>query len=47
MRLPNESMHDGTIVDVPFFDREKAIVRGLNQNILERPVIKPREGNAV
>jgi aminomethyltransferase len=47
MRLPNESMHDGTIVDVPFFDREKAIVRGLNQNILERPVNKPREGNAV
>jgi aminomethyltransferase len=47
MRLPNESMHDGTIVDVPFFDREKAIVRGLNQNIPERPVNKPREGNAV
>ena len=37
LRLPDGSVHEGTIVDVPFFDQEKAIVRGLNQNIPERP----------
>jgi aminomethyltransferase len=37
LRLPDGSVHEGTIVDVPFFDQEKAIVRGLNKNIPERP----------
>lgn len=37
LRLPDGSVHEGTIVDVPFFDREKAIVRGVDRNIPERP----------
>lgn len=38
MRLPDGTMHAGQIVDVPFFDREKNIVRGLDRTIPERPV---------
>jgi aminomethyltransferase len=37
LRLPDGSVHEGTIVDVPFFDREKAIVRGVDRNIPKRP----------
>ena len=39
MRLPDGSTHDTQIVDVPFFDREKAIVRGVDRSIPERPTI--------
>ena len=39
MRLPDGSTHDTQIVDVPFFDREKAIVRGLDRSIPKRPTM--------
>jgi len=39
MRLPDGSIHDTQIVDVPFFDREKAIVRGLDRSIPKRPTV--------
>ena len=37
MRLPDGSLHDGKIVDLPFFDREKKIVRGIDRSIPKRP----------
>lgn len=37
MRGPDESLHEVRIVDVPFFDREKNIVRGLDRTIPDRP----------
>lgn len=37
MRLPDGTVHDGQVVDVPFFDREKNIVRGLDRSIPQRP----------
>lgn len=37
MRLPDGSVHDGQVVDVPFFDREKKIVRGIDRTIPEIP----------
>ena len=37
MRLPDGSLHDGEIVDLPFFDREKKIVRGIDRSIPKRP----------
>ena len=39
MRLPYGSTHDTKIVEVPFFDREKAIVRGLDRSIPQRPTM--------
>ena len=33
LRLPNNEIHFGRIVEIPFFDREKKIVRGLDRNI--------------
>ena len=33
LRLPNKSSHRASIVGLPFFDKEKAIVRGLNRSI--------------
>ncbi|MDE0534267.1 MAG: aminomethyltransferase family protein [Albidovulum sp.] len=33
MRLPNGEIHRGRIVDIPFFDREKKIVRGVDRTI--------------
>ena len=39
MRLPDGSTHDTQIVEVPFFDREKAIVRGLDRSIPQRPTM--------
>ena len=37
MRLPNGSVHEGEIVELPFFDREKNIVRGVDRSIPKRP----------
>ena len=37
MRLPNGSIHEGEIVDLPFFDREKNIARGVDRTIPKRP----------
>ena len=37
MRLPNGSLHDGQIVQPPFFDPDKKIVRGLDRSIPKRP----------
>ena len=37
MRLPDGAVHDGRIVDLPFFDRERKIVRGVDRTIPERP----------
>jgi aminomethyltransferase len=37
LRLPDGSIHEGQIVDVPFFDREKNIVRGIDRSIPTRP----------
>jgi glycine cleavage system aminomethyltransferase T len=33
LRLPDGKVHTADIVDVPFFDRQKAIVRGLDRTI--------------
>lgn len=38
MRLTDESLHDGKIVELPFFDREKKIVRGIDRSIPKRTV---------
>ncbi|MEP2030299.1 MAG: aminomethyltransferase family protein [Paracoccaceae bacterium] len=38
MRLPGGGVHDVQIVEVPFFDRKKNIVRGVDRSIPERPV---------
>ena len=37
MRLPDGSLHDAQIVQPPFFDPDKKIVRGLDRSIPERP----------
>ena len=37
MRLPNGSLHDVQIVQPPFFDLDKKIVRGLDRSIPQRP----------
>jgi aminomethyltransferase len=37
MRLPDGSVHEGKIVQPPFFDQEKNIVRGIDRSIPERP----------
>jgi len=39
MRLPDGSLHNGKIVQPPFFDQEKNIVRGVDRSIPERPAI--------
>ena len=39
MRLPDGSTHDTQVVDLPFFDREKNIVRGVDCTIPARPSI--------
>ena len=37
MRLPDGGIHEGQIVQTPFFDREKNIVRGVDRSIPKRP----------
>jgi aminomethyltransferase len=37
MRLPDGSLHKSEIVQPPFFDQEKNIVRGVDRSIPERP----------
>ena len=37
LRLPNGTTNDCQIVELPFFDRERRIVRGLDRTIPERP----------
>jgi len=37
MRLPNGSLNDAQIVQPPFFDLDKKIVRGLDRSIPQRP----------
>lgn len=37
MQLPDGGAHEGQIVDLPFFDREKRIARGLDRTIPDRP----------
>ena len=38
IRLPDGKVHPCEVVDLPFFDREKKIVRGLDRSIPEIPV---------
>lgn len=38
MRLSDGSKHVGEIVQIPFFDRERKIVRGLDRTIPQRPL---------
>ena len=37
IKLPNGSSHEGDIVELPFFDREKNIVRGIDKKIPSIP----------
>lgn len=37
LRLPDGSVHASNVVALPFFDREKHIVRGVNRTIPKRP----------
>ena len=37
MRLPDGCIHEGQVVELPFFDRKKTIVRGVDRSIPERP----------
>ena len=37
MRLPDGSIHQGRIVDIPFYDHAKQIARGVDRSIPERP----------
>jgi aminomethyltransferase len=37
MYIPDGSKHESCIVALPFFDRKKNIVRGLDQTIPNRP----------
>ena len=37
MQLPDGTAHEGKVVELPFYDREKAIVRGVDRSIPERP----------
>jgi len=39
LRLPDGNIHEGEIVELPFFDREKNIVRGIDRTIPERPTV--------
>jgi len=39
LRLPNGTMHNSQAVEVPFFDREKKIARGIDRRIPVRPEI--------
>ena len=39
MKLADGRRHQGDIVDLPFFDREKKIVRGIDRRIPQRPDI--------
>jgi glycine cleavage system aminomethyltransferase T len=38
LKLPDGSIHAGEIVDLPFFDKEKNIVKGVDRTIPVRPV---------
>ena len=35
--LPDKSSHKGTIVDSPFYDKEKKIVKGIDRSIPSKP----------
>ena len=37
LKLPNGSSHSGKIVNLPFFDREKNIARGIDRSIPSKP----------
>ncbi len=37
IRLPDGSTHEGRVVELPFFDQEKKIVRGIDRSIPPRP----------
>ena len=37
MQLSDGTMHEGSIVDLPFFDKEKRLVKGLDRNLPKRP----------
>ncbi|HCU86381.1 MAG TPA: hypothetical protein DGP39_02535 [Verrucomicrobiales bacterium] len=36
MQMPNGTIHVGVVVDLPFFDKQKEIVRGINKDIPTR-----------
>lgn len=36
MQMPNGTIHDGVVVNLPFFDKQKEIVRGINRDIPKR-----------
>ena len=36
MKLPNGNVHQGEVVELPFYDREKKIARGIDQTIPKR-----------
>ena len=35
--LPDKSSHKGIIVDLPFYDKEKKIVKGIDRSIPSKP----------
>jgi len=37
MQMPDGATHEGTIVDLPFFDKEKRLVKGLDSNLPKLP----------
>ena len=37
MQLSDGTMHEGIIVDLPFFDKEKRLVKGLDRSLPKRP----------
>ena len=41
IRLPDGTLHYGQVVELPFFDREKKIVRGVDRSIPERSAYRP------
>ena len=35
--LPDNSSHIGVVVDLPFYDKEKKIVKGIDRSIPSKP----------
>jgi hypothetical protein len=37
MQMSDGTIHEGTIVDLPFFDKGKHLVKGLDRDLPKRP----------
>ena len=42
IQLSDSSMYSCDIVDLPFFDKEKEIVKGINRTIPKKNLVMPR-----